>query len=52
MSIEEMKAAFNWAKESIEVFKERGEHIPDFLYDRTLEIASDLIKALEVECGG
>ena len=52
MSIDEMKAAFKWGMESIDVYNRNGETVPPFVYERTLQLAGELIKELEVECGG
>lgn len=52
MEINEMKSAFTWGMDCIKAFKERGEQVPELLYERTLELAGELIKALEIENEG
>ena len=52
MKIDEMKSAFIWGMDCIEAFKERSEQVPELLYERTLQLAAELIKALEIENEG
>lgn len=50
--INELKSAFAWGTDCIKALKEKGEQVPELLYERTLELAAELIKALEYENGG
>ena len=51
-NINELKSAFTWGTDCIKAFKEKGEQVPELLYERTLALAAELIKELEIENGG
>lgn len=44
-TVEELKAAYEWGKETIRQMRDAGEKIPEFMYERLLEIADRIVEA-------
>ena len=48
MTMEELKAAYKWGKETIAEFHQRGEKVPNFVYERMMELAELMIEMYEL----
>ena len=48
MTIEELKAAYKFGKDAIKEYKKRNEKVPEFIYDRMLELSEELIDLLMI----
>ena len=49
MTIEELKAAYEFGKDAIKEYKERNEKVPEFIYDRMLELSDQLVDSLMIK---
>lgn len=47
MTKQEIKGAIEYGKSTIEMYKKNGERIPDFVYDRIIELYEELMKIEE-----
>ena len=46
MTVEELRSAINFGKEAAEDYKLRNEEVPNFIYDKIIELQDELIKKL------
>lgn len=49
MTLEQIMAAIRFGKEAIEDYKERGMAVPEFVYERMMELYEQLISVEEKE---
>lgn len=46
MTVEEIKSAIKFGKDAVAEFKKRNEEVPNFIYDRIIELQEALIEKL------
>lgn len=46
MTVEELRNAINFGKEAVKDYKLRNEEVPNFIYNKIIELQDELIKKL------